>query len=161
MISKYDGEVIRLSEKGTVIEWDDEAQASYDTGEALADWGIHNLTKKEASAIGISAEQLAKAVKIFEARGYGATLSEIDETLRTQDLEEEEPDETDLGYAIIYDYNESGTEHGALEENYYEVFETPEEARRVWKTFSKGIEHKLSNVRLVQILGPIDDETLR
>lgn len=50
------------------------------------------------------------------------------------------------GFAVIYD-----TEEG--EENYYEVFDTPAEAE---KLFQDALGGRVNNARLVSILGPIE-----
>lgn len=56
-----------------------------------------------------------------------------------------------MAYAIIYD---TGPEDDTREE-YYETFETPEEAADMWFSGMAIPEHR--NARLVLILGPIGD----
>jgi hypothetical protein len=53
MTCYQDGEVLRLSEVGTVVQWNAEDQCEYDCGETPEEFGVENLTNIERERLGI------------------------------------------------------------------------------------------------------------
>jgi hypothetical protein len=72
-----DGEVLALDTDGCVIQWNGDDKETYNCGENLAEWGIHNLRPKEAARLGISADELKKAEEFYDKNGYGADFSDL------------------------------------------------------------------------------------
>lgn len=57
VMAKYsDGEVIRLDTDGRIIQWDANGGVEYNCGETPEEFGVDNLTKKEAARLGIEKE---------------------------------------------------------------------------------------------------------
>ena len=52
-----DGQVLGLSEFGTVLQWNGDDNVPYDTGETLDQWGVYNLRDSECECVGVTIEE--------------------------------------------------------------------------------------------------------